>query len=105
VDPEEKIQIMRQARDAKVRVHLEQYAPVWMVKDTPQPDDESLVFDVVFYHPRQTWVNRRYRYDSFTDVLYYSGQVPVSEVVALAVMEQTPYIPAEVVNTVNSYGG
>jgi hypothetical protein len=105
VDSAEKIEAVREARDAKVRKHLEQYAPVWMVKDTPQPEDESRLFDVVFYHPRQKWVNRRYRYDAFTDVLYYAGQVPVSEEVALAIVEQPPYIGAEAVNTVNSYGG
>jgi hypothetical protein len=101
----DKITIMREARDTKVRVHLDQYAPVWMVRDTPQPDDESLLFDVVFYHPDQQWVNRRYRFDAFTDVLYNFGQILISEEVALAIQEQPPYISAEVVNTVNSYGG
>lgn len=102
---EEKIKIMREARDAKVRDHFEQYAPVWMVKETPQPEEESLLFDVVFYHPQQFWVNRRYRYDAFTDVLYYFGQVPVDEAVSLVIQDQPPYTPAEVINTVNSYGG
>lgn len=101
----EKIKIMSETRDAKVRDHLEQYAPVWMVRDTPQPEEESLLFDIVFYHPIEKWVNRRYRYDAFTDVLYYFGQISISEEVALAIQEQPPYIPAEVVNTVNSYGG
>jgi hypothetical protein len=105
VDSAEKIKLMREARDAKVRTHLEQYAPVWLVRDEPQPEEESLLFDVVFLHPRHSWVNRRYRYDAFTDVLYYAGQIPISEELALTIQEQPPYIPAEVVNTVNSYGG
>ena len=36
--------------------------------------DEILRFDVVFLHPRYGWVKRRYRYDAFSDVLYYNGQ-------------------------------
>ena len=101
----EKIKLIRGLRDKKVRVHLEQYAPVWLVDEDVLPDDEVVRFNVVFVHPRYGWVNRRYRYDAFNDVLYYQGQTRVTEVEALALEEEKPYIDAEAINTVNSYGG
>ncbi len=101
----DRIKHMRQLRDAKVRPHLEQYAPVWIVKETAVPQDDSLLFDVVFNHSRYGWVNRRYRFDAFNQVLYHEGQTLVSEDEALQLQEEKPYISAEAVNTVNSYGG
>jgi hypothetical protein len=105
VNTSDKVKLMREKRDAKARAHLEQYAPVWLVDETPIPQDDALQFNVVFYHPRYGWVNRRYRYDAFNDVLYHQGQNLVSEAQALEIEEKKPYIPAETVNTVNSYGG
>ncbi len=101
----DKVNLMREKRDAKARVHLEQYAPVWLVDETPIPQDDALQFNVIFYHPRYGWVNRRYRYDAFNDVLYHQGQNLVSETLALEIEEKKPYIAAETINTVNSYGG
>ena len=104
-NPGEKIKQMRALRDHKVLPHLEQYAPVWLVDDSAIPEDDALLFNIIFYHPRYGWVNRRYRYDAFNDVLYHKGQNLVSEAQALELEEQTPYISAEAINTVNSYGG
>lgn len=104
-DSAEKVEVMRRLRDEKVRVHLEQYAPVWMVSETALPAEETLRFDVVFMHPRYGWVNRRYRYDAFNDVLYYNGQRRIDEKDALDVQEYDAYIPAETINTLESYGG
>jgi hypothetical protein len=101
----DKVKLIREKRDAKVLLHLEQYAPVWVVDETPFPQDDALQFNVVFYHPRYGWVNRRYRYDAFNDVLYHQGQNLISEAQALEIEEKKPYISAEVINTVNSYGG
>lgn len=103
--PQKTIQLMRKRRDEKVRSHLEQYAPLWLVDEKPLPENEALQFNVVFYHPRYGWVNRRYRYDAFNDVLYHQGQTLVSEEYALALENETPYLPAEMVNTIHSYGG
>ena len=100
----EKIKLMRQLRDTKARPYLQQYAPVWMVDDIAVPQDEIVRFNVVFYHPRYGWVNRRYRYDAFDDVLYHQGETRVSEEDALALEDQPPYIAAEMINTVNSSG-
>lgn len=103
--PEEKTQIMREKRDAKVRDHLSQYAPVWLVDEVAILDEDALQFNVVFYHPNYKWVNRRYRYDSFNDVLYYKGQVLLDEADTVDLQNQEPYLYAPVINTVNSYGG
>ncbi len=103
---EERIQRMRELRDAKVIPHLQQYAPVWMVSETPLLNDDAIQFNVVFYHPYYGWVNRRYRFDAFNNVLYHQGQTIISEDEALLNLEEkAPYISAETVNTVDSYGG
>lgn len=101
----DKVKLIREKRDAKARPHLEQYAPVWLVDETPIPQDDAILFNVVFYHPKYGWVNRRYRYDAFNDVLYHQGQRLISEAQALEIEEKKPYISAEIINTVNSYGG
>lgn len=98
-------------RDQKARPHLEQYAPVWIVDENVQLQDESIYFNVVFLHPhggldrRAVWVNRRYRYDGFDNVLYHLGQTTLEEDDVLDIMEDEPYINATVSNTPNSYGG
>jgi hypothetical protein len=101
----EKLERMREKRDAKVKSHLEQYAPVWLVEEIPAVKDDALLFNVVFYHPYYGWVNRRYRFDAFNNVLYHQGQVKFSETDALALAEKKPYITAETIDTVDSYGG
>lgn len=102
---EEKLAVMRERRDRKTHDHLEQYAPVWMVDEVPIFSRDAIQFNVVFKHPRYGWVNRRYQYDAFNDVLYHQGQHTVSEEEVLRLEEQTPYIDAEMINTVESYGG
>jgi len=106
-DPTEiRLQRMRELRDAKVRPHLDQYAPVWLVDEKTDYADEALQFNVVFFHPQYAWVNRRYRFDAFNLVLYYLGQRLLSEEDALRhVVDKKPYLPAEIINTVDSYGG
>ncbi len=101
----EKLKRIRQARDVKARPHLEQYAPVWIVDEEAALDDDAVLFDAVFHHPINGWVKRRYRFDEFNSVLYYFGQTLVSEEKALELEEQKPYIAAEGVNTLDSYGG
>lgn len=102
----EKIERMRQLRDAKAQSHLSQYAPVWLVDEVAKPQDDVIQFNVVFFHSYYGWVNRRYRFDAFNKVLYHQGQTVISENDALFNLEEkTPYIPAETINTVDSYGG
>lgn len=101
-----KIEQMRQLRDEKVKPHLAQYAPVWLVDEVLIVKDDAIRFNVVFYHPYYGWVNRRYRFDAFNKVLYHQGQNVMNEDEALLNLEEkNPYISAETINTVDSYGG
>ncbi len=92
-------------RDEKVMSHLSQYAPVWIVDEQIIDEDEAVQFNVVFQHNLYGWVNRRYRYDAFNDVLYYKGQTPVDEDTALEIQLQPPYINPMTANIPNAYGG
>ena len=98
-------------RDKKVRTHLEQYAPVWIIDETIVPEDEIVTFNVLFQHPRaglneqEAWVSRRYRYDGFNDVLHHRGQNVVDEDDALEIAEKEPYIRTRAADIPNSYGG
>ncbi len=98
-------QVLLQKRDAKAKPHLEQYSPVWLVDQKIIPDDEAVQFNVVFEHNRYGWVNRRYRYDGFNNVLYYKGQIILTEDEALAVQEKEPFIDVTVADIPNAYGG
>jgi len=102
---EEKKTFIRQKRDAKVEEHLSQYAPVWMVKEDFLLEEDSVRFDIMFYHPQYGWVSRRYRYDSYNNVLYHHGQVLMDEDETYELQTQDPYLSSDVLNSVNSYGG
>lgn len=92
-------------RDRKTKPHLEQFAPVWLVEEKMIAEDEAVQFNVVFQHNMYGWVNRRYRYDGFNDVLYYKGQRVLSEGEALKVQEEEPFISVIVTDIPNAYGG
>lgn len=92
-------------RDDATRTHLEQYAPVWIVDQKVIEEDEAVQFNIVFQHKLYGWVNRRYRYDGFNDVLYHKGQRVISEDEAVAIQSGEPYIAAVVNDVPNSYGG
>lgn len=92
-------------RDQKAQPHLEQYAPVWIIDEKNIPEDESIQFNVMFHHHIYGWVNRRYLYDGFNDVLYYKGQTRVDEEDAVDVQEREPFISRIVADIPNSYGG
>jgi hypothetical protein len=97
--------VLRSKRDAKAIPHLSQYAPVWLVHETVLLDEEAIQFNVVFQHNLYGWVNRRYRYDGFNDVLHYRGQTLVSDDEALSVQESEPYIAPVIADIPNAYGG
>jgi len=92
-------------RDAKTIPHLSQYAPVWVIDEKIIAEDEAVQFNVVFFHNLYGWVNRRYRYDGFNDVLYHKGQTIMDETITIELTENDPYINATVADTQNSYGG
>lgn len=92
-------------RDAKVLPHLKQYAPVWLESERELAQSDAVVFNVVFRHPSYGWVSRRYRYDSFNDVLYHQGQRVLDESEALTLQAADPFIDVTQSNIPNSYGG
>lgn len=96
---------MRRRRDAKTKPHLAQYAPVWLVNEIVIAEDEAIQFNAVFQHNLYGWVSRRFRYDAFNDVLYYKGQVTISEDDALTIAEHEPYLSAAISDIPNAYGG
>jgi hypothetical protein len=101
---ETKVSLLKK-RDAKAIPHLEQYAPVWLIDEKIIEEDEAVQFNVVFRHHLYGWVNRRYRYDGFNNVLYHKGQTRISEETAVEMHEQEPYISATVADIPNAYGG
>lgn len=101
----DKKQILLAKRDAKVRPHLEQYAPVWIVDEKVLLEEEAVQFDVVFQHHLYGWVNRRYRYDGFNDVLYHKGQTLIADEEVLRIQDREPYIAVDVADIPNAYGG
>lgn len=94
-----------QKRDAKALPHLEQYAPVWLIDQRIIPEDDAVQFNVVFQHHLYGWVNRRYRYDAFNDVLYHKGQTLVSDDEVLALQDSEPWVQVGVADIPNAYGG
>jgi hypothetical protein len=98
-------EILCQKRDSKVISHLQQYAPVWLGDETIFPQEESILFDVIFQHNLYGWVTRRYRYDAFNDVLYHKGQTTISEDITLEIQGKEPYIAPLVTDIPNAYGG
>jgi hypothetical protein len=102
--PTTKEQLLK-LRNEKVKPHLEQYAPVWLLNEKIIEIDDAVQFEVIFQHHLYGWVNRRYRYDGFNDVLYHKGQVVVSEAEVLKLQEQEPYLPALIPDIPNAYGG
>ena len=99
-------EIIRKNRDAEVIPHLEQYAPVWLVDEGVMPEDDSVVFSVVFQDYPHGWMLRRYQYDGYEDVLYYLGENSISEAEALDIQNKyEPYLNPPVTDFVNSYEG
>jgi len=87
-------------RDLKVFAALSPVAPVWMVNDEFRPREEALLFNLVYVNPVYGWINERYKYDTFNDVLYHMGERRLREEEALPVQELEPYIPGEVATRV-----
>lgn len=97
--------LLLKKRDAKVKPHLEQYAPVWLIDEVVIAEDEAVQFNVIFQHNLYGWVSRRYRFDGFNNVLYHMGQTLMSEEEAVEIQAQEPYIALLVTDIPNAYGG
>lgn len=97
---------IKMKRDVKITPHLQQYAPVWIIDEQFIEEDDAVQFSAIFHHHSYGWVNRRYRYDAFNDVLYHKGQILIDDEDQLAeIQEQEPDITTTVADTPNAYGG
>ncbi len=94
-----------QKRDKKVREALSHFAPIWLVSEDYRPREDALIFHLVFEDPSYGWMNRRYKYDGFNDVLYHMGWRILTESEALAVQEMEPYISGDVARHVPNAPG
>jgi len=83
-------------RDAKVRQTLGELAPIWLVYEEFRPREDAIVFNLVYNDPSYGWMNRRFKYDGFNDVLYHMGWRLLSEAEQLEIVEKEPYIDGEV---------
>src|SRR5258708_22879195 len=93
-------------RDIKVRAAMSQLAPIWLVTDDYRPNEDALLFNLVYDNPVYGWVNERYKYDSYNDVLYHMGERRLKEEEVLPLEDKDPYIPGEVATRVpNSPAG
>ncbi len=91
---------MAARRERKVRPVMQQYAPVWLTNDDYRPREDSMVFDLIYDNPTYGWVQHRFKYDAFADVLYHMGIKRLSETEVLPIQEQEPFIPGEVATRV-----
>ena len=87
-------------RDKLVESTFHDFAPVWLVNDEYRANESSYLFNLVFYHPVHGWVNQRYKFDTFNNVLYFMGERRVSEEEILRLEEQQPFIPGNGVASV-----
>jgi len=83
---------IRKLRDDRVLPVLKPYKPVWLVEERILPEEDSVLFNVVFRDPQYGWLNRRYRYDAVSDVLYHMGERRVSEAEVLTIQSKDPYL-------------
>ena len=92
--------VLSKKRDIKVLDALGVLAPLWLTKDEYRPREDSLVFNLTYVNPVDGWVDERYKYDGFNDVLYHMGERRLREEEALLIEDQDPYVPGEVATSV-----
>ncbi|MBL8145126.1 MAG: hypothetical protein JNL34_01965 [Anaerolineae bacterium] len=98
---------LKSKRDDKAMPTLDQYAPVYVTDEMIDLEAPAILFDAAFQHNLYGWVSRRYLFDGFNNVLYYKGQVTLSEEQALALegASSEPYVSGVAQDTPNAYGG
>jgi hypothetical protein len=91
-DKSENADEIRERRDRKMKPILEPFVPIWLVAERVVAEEDAVLFNVVFQDPAYGWLNRRYRYDAFNDVLYHMGERRISEAEVLVIQQQEPYL-------------
>lgn len=89
-----KDEILRR-RDSKVRTALTEAAPCWLIGEQVREGEDSVLFNLVYEHRTAGWINERFKYDAFADVLYHMGSKTIPETELIQIMDQTPYIDAD----------
>ena len=87
---------MRVKRDKKVQAAMAEWAPLWLVNEEYRPREDGLLFNLVYQHPIYSWVNHRFKYDAFNDVLYHMGEKRLHEEETLTIQDQEPYLSGEI---------
>jgi hypothetical protein len=90
------LQTIRQKRDKKVRDAMEAYAPVWLANEEYIEREDSLLFNLIYQNSGDGWVNHRFKYDGFSDVLYYMGVKYLKEEEVLPILDEEPYLAGEI---------
>jgi hypothetical protein len=87
-------------RDRKVRAAMGHIGPIWLLNDEYRPQEESCLFDLVYPNSVDGWVQSRYKYDAFNDVLYHMGERRLTEAETLIIQENESYLGGEVATAV-----
>jgi hypothetical protein len=87
-------------RTTKIKGLLAGFAPIWLVSEEHRVKEDALIFHIVFQDPSYGWINRRYKYDAFNDVLYHMGWRLLDEDETLDIQEKTPLIDGDVASHV-----
>ena len=87
-------------RDKKIRTAMGHIGPIWLLNDEYRPIEESCLYDLVFPNSVDGWVQCRYKYDAFNDVLYHMGERRLTETEALVIQETEPYFSGEMATAV-----
>jgi hypothetical protein len=91
---------IRVRRDAKVQQAMADFAPVWLENEEYRVHEDSVLFNLIYAHPVHGWLNERFRYDAFNDVLYHMGERRLKEVEVLPYEERAAYVAGEVATRV-----
>jgi hypothetical protein len=91
---------MAATRDVKVRAAMSELAPIWLANEEYRPNEDSLLFNLIYNNSVYGWVSERFKYDAYNDVLYHMGEQRIAEAEGLELEEKEPYISAEVATRV-----
>jgi hypothetical protein len=83
-------------RDAKVHATMQNLAPLWLAGEEFRAREDSLIFSLIYQSPIDGWVQERFKYDAFNDVLYHMGMKLLTEADIFQILDQEPWLADEV---------
>lgn len=69
----------RERRDAKLAQILDPDEAAWLISEEEIPEKELVIFSVVHRWPFSGWAERRYSYDTVSDVFHFRGVEPIAD--------------------------